>query len=221
MKIITIGGLPAAGKTYTSKLIAQQHNFLSLELEPLRWDFFDEDIDENLYRYTKNSSIYKNENMREYYMRCALYERKIPFDLLVECHRDTMKFISDKVNGIIDELELCKNEEDYVEFCNKYESLINYMPKYKELNNNILICSHAFINTINFQEERRIRINFVSDLEILMKRFKDREKITEIPNENLILYYKSYQDVLNEGKANILDTTDINIMKKIDDVLKS
>lgn len=32
MKFITIGGVPAAGKTYTSKLFAKRNNFLALEL---------------------------------------------------------------------------------------------------------------------------------------------------------------------------------------------
>lgn len=36
MKLITIGGVPAAGKTYTSKLLAKQYNFLALEFESLR-----------------------------------------------------------------------------------------------------------------------------------------------------------------------------------------
>ena len=40
MKIITIGGLPAAGKTYTSKLIAQNKNFLALEVEKIKMGFF-------------------------------------------------------------------------------------------------------------------------------------------------------------------------------------
>lgn len=48
MKFITIGGVPAAGKTYTSKLLAKQNNFLALELETLRWDFFNNNSEENL-----------------------------------------------------------------------------------------------------------------------------------------------------------------------------
>ena len=35
MKVITIGGVPAAGKTYTSKLLAKQYNFIALEFESL------------------------------------------------------------------------------------------------------------------------------------------------------------------------------------------
>ena len=59
MKFITIGGVPAAGKTYTSKLLAKQNNFLALELETLRWDFFNNNLEENLYKYTQHASIIK------------------------------------------------------------------------------------------------------------------------------------------------------------------
>ena len=84
MNFITIGGVPAAGKTYTSKLLAKQNSFLALELEPLRWDFFNNDLEKNLYKYTQHTPMLKNENMREYYLRCALYENRIPLELLVK-----------------------------------------------------------------------------------------------------------------------------------------
>lgn len=69
-KVIVIGS-PGAGKTYTSKLIAKQYNFLALEFESLR---------------------------------CALYESRIPLDLLIEWQKATMKFINEKLYKIIDEL---------------------------------------------------------------------------------------------------------------------
>lgn len=84
MKFITIGGVPAAGKTYTSNLLAKQNNFIALELENLRWDFFSNNLEENLYKYTQHASKLKNEDMREYYLRCALYENRIPLELFVE-----------------------------------------------------------------------------------------------------------------------------------------
>lgn len=83
MNFITIGGVPAAGKTYTSKLLAKQYNFIALEFEALRWDFFNNNIEENLYNYTQHTSLLENENMREYYLRCALYENRIPLELFV------------------------------------------------------------------------------------------------------------------------------------------
>lgn len=59
MKFITIGEVPAAWKTYTSNLLAKQNNFLALELENLRWDFFSNNLEENLYKYTQHASIIK------------------------------------------------------------------------------------------------------------------------------------------------------------------
>ena len=111
MKFITIGGVPAAGKTYTSKLLAKQNNFLALELETLRWDFFNNNSEENLYKYTQHTSLLENENMREYYLRCALYENRIPLELFVEWHKSTMKFINENLYKIIYELKSIKTEK--------------------------------------------------------------------------------------------------------------
>ena len=105
MNFITIGGVPAAGKTYTSKLLAKQNSFLALELEPLRWDFFNNDLEKNLYKYTQHTPMLKNENMREYYLRCALYENRIPLELLVKWHKTTMNFINENLHKIIYELK--------------------------------------------------------------------------------------------------------------------
>lgn len=148
MKFITIGGVPAAGKTYTSKLLAKQNNFLALELETLRWDFFNNNSEENLYKYTQHASLLENENMREYYLRCALYENRIPLELFVEWHKSTMKFIN------------------------------------------------------------------------VIQRFKQRENITENTfDKNIELYYKSYEEVLKDNVSNTLDTTDKDIIEKINDLI--
>ena len=147
MKVITIGGVPATGKTYTSKLLAKQYNFIALEFEALRWDFFNNNPEENLYKYTKHTSLLENENMREYYLRCALYENRIPLELFVEWHKATMKFINEKLYKVIDELKSIKTENDYINFCNKYERLINYMPEFKTLNTALKILTSLFVPT--------------------------------------------------------------------------
>ena len=216
MKFITIGGVPAAGKTHTSKLLAKQNNFLALELETLRWDFFNNNSEENLYKYTQHASLLENENMREYYLRCALYENRISLELFVEWHKATMKFINEKVYNVIDKLKSIKTENDYINFGNKYEKLINYMPEFKTLNRDYVIFSHAFINTIDFSRDKRIRIDFKVNKKILIKRFKQRENITENTfDKNIELYYKSYEETLKDSVSNILDTTDKDIIEKI------
>ena len=222
MNFITIGGVPAAGKTYTSKLLAEQNNFLALELEPLRWDFFNNDLEKNLYKYTQYTSILKNENMRQYYLRCDLYENRIPLEILVKWHKATMDFINEALDKIIYELKSIKTERNYINFCNKYEKIINYMPEFKNLNKDYIICSHAFINTIIFSKDVKIKIDLTVNKKILIQRFKNREKITENTfDKNIELYYKSYEEVLRNSDANILDTTDKDIIEKINYWIKN
>ena len=220
MKFITIGGVPAAGKTYTSKLLAKENNFLAMEVESLRWDFFNKNLAENLYKYTQNTSFLKNENMREYYLRCALYENRIPIELLAKWHRSTMMFINEKLYKIIDDLKLITTEKDYTDFCNNYQNLVNYMPKFKDLNKEYVIFSHAFINTIEFSKDAMVKIDFVADQKILVERFKKRENIrVNIFDKNIKMYYKSYEEVLKNSVSNILDTTDKDIVQKINDLI--
>ena len=151
--------------------------------------------------------------MREYYLRCALYECCIPLEILVEWQKAT-------INKIIDELKSIKTEKDYINFCNKYEKLINYIPEFKTLKREYVICSHAFINTIDFSKDERIKIDFIADKNILIERFKQRENITENTFDNNIeLYYKSYEEVLKDSISYTLNTTDKNIIEKIDNLI--
>lgn len=158
----------------------------------------------------------ENEDMREYYLRCALYENKIPLELFVEWHKSTIKFINENLYNIIYELKLIKTENNYMNFCNKYRKIINHMPEFKILNKDYIICSHAFINTITFSEDERVQIDFTVDKKILIQRFKQRENITEDTfDKNIKLYYKSYEEILKDNVSNTLDTTDKDIIKKI------
>ena len=134
MKIITIGGLPAAGKTYTSKLIAKDNNYLAIEMEKLRWDFFNNNLEENMYKYTQHTPLLEHENMRDYYMRCTLYESIIPLEMMVEWHKKTMEYISEKTFSIIEEIESIKKEKDYLDFCDRNKKLINHNPEFEILN---------------------------------------------------------------------------------------
>ena len=176
----------------------------------------------NLYKYTQHASMFKNENMREYYLRCALYENRIPLELLVKWHKATIDFINEDLYNIIYELKSIKTEKDYINFCNKYEKIINYMPEFKKLNTDYIICSHAFINTIIFSKYARIKIDLAVDKKILIQRFKKRENITENTfDKNIELYYKSYEEVLKDNESNILDTTDKDIIEKINDLIQN
>lgn len=94
------------------------------------------------------------------------------------------------------------------------------MPKFKNLDKDYVICSHAFINTINFSGDERIRIDFSVDKKILIERFKQRENILEKAfDENIELYYKSYANIFKDSISTILDTTDKDIIEKINDLI--
>ena len=222
MKFITIGGAPGAGKTYTSKLLAKEYDFLSLEFESLRWDFFNDNIDKNLYEYTQYVFPLENENMRDYYLRCTLFDNKIPLELFIKWHKATMKFIQRKLCQIVYELKEVKTKEEYLNFFDKYKRLINYMPKFEKLNMEYIICSHAFINTIDFPRNQRIQIDFVMDKGILIGRFKQRENITESSfDKNIELYYQSYEEVLKDSVASKLDSNNKDIIEKIYNLIQN
>lgn len=54
----------------------------------------------------------------------------------------------------------------------------------------------------------------------LIKRFKKRENITENTfDKNIELYYKSYEEVLKDSVSNTLDTTDKDIITKINNLI--
>lgn len=94
------------------------------------------------------------------------------------------------------------------------------MPEFKNLNKDYIICSHAFINTIIFSKDARIQIDLAVDKKILIQRFKKRENITENTfDKNIELYYKSYEEVLKDNDSDILDTTDKDIIEKINDLI--
>lgn len=201
-------------------LVAEKNNYLALEVEKIRWDFFNENLEENMYKYMQNLPMLENENMREYYLRCTLYESRIPLELMVKWHKNTMNYIGKKLISIIEEIKLIKTEKDYIDFCKKNEKLINYMPKFVKLNNEIIICSHAFINTISFFENERTRIDFQSDMSTLIERFKQRENITENKfDKNIKIYYKSYEDVLKDSVSNVLDTNSKNVIEEINNLI--
>ena len=153
--------------------------------------------------------------MRDYYLRCTLYESIIPLETLIKWQKVTIDYIGSKIDRILDEYILIKTEEDYELFCNKYKILINYKPKYTNLDKSVIVCSHAFINTIEFTKKTRIKIDFTSDKSIIINRFKNREKIEDGLDNKLKLYYKSYEDILTGSKAILLDTTKIDVTDKI------
>ena len=67
-----------------------------------------------------------------------------------------------------------------------------------------------------FQEIKEFELISKLIKKILIKRFKQRENITENTfDKNIELYYKSYEETLKDSVSNILDTTDKDIIEKI------
>jgi len=219
LKIITIGGLPGAGKTYTSKLLAKELNCLAIEVESLRWDFFSENPQLNMFNFTYNEPINQNESLRDYYLRCALYERKINLKRLVQWHNKIVDFIDGKLSEIVTQIKSIKTQQDYDDFFLNYKNIINYKPEFSGLNLNIIIISHAFINVMEFSKRAYLNIDFNSDYPVLIKRFIEREKIQKNYDNELKDYYDSYSSVLKKSNAIKFDTSKINVVGKIKNLL--
>lgn len=215
MKIITIGGLPCAGKTFTSKLLAKELNCLAIEVESLRWCFFDENPQLNMFSYTNNEPIRENESLRSYYLRCTLYERKMNLDMLIKWHKKTTSFIDGKMSDIFNKIQSIKTQKDYEIFCSKYKNVINYKPKFSNLNMHLVVISHAFINTMNFSKQSYLKFDFDSDYSVLINRFKERENIANNYDQELKDYYRSYSEILENSNALKLDTTKDNVFEYI------
>lgn len=215
MRVITIGGLPAAGKTYTSKILAKELNCIAIEVESLRWDFFDDNPRENMFYYTNNESFRDGEPLRDYYLRCTLYDKKTNFNMLVMWHKKAIEFIDKQIDQIFKSINNIQSNEDYVEFCGRYGDILNYTPKFKNFNNEILIVSHAFINVMKFSKVAYLKIDFDSDYQILKQRFLERENIKNDNSLALDDYYKSYSEILKESDAIKMDTIKNNVLKEI------
>ena len=90
------------------------------------------------------------------------------------------------------------------------------MPEFELFNSEYIIFSHAFINTINFLENEKIRIDFIADKNVLIDRFKKRENIIKNDFDNNIdIYYKSYEEVLKESESKLLNASCKNIIEKL------
>lgn len=220
MRIITIGGLPAAGKTYTSNILAKELNCLAIEVESLRWNYFNENPRNNMFYYTNNEGVKEQESLRDYYLRCTLYDKKTNLDMLISWHKKTVEFIDKQINLIFKVIKNIKTKEDYIEFCDKYGDILNYAPEFENFNNKILIVSHAFINVMEFSKSAYLKIDFDSDYRILKKRFLERETIKDGRSLALDDYYKSYREILKDSNAIKMDIIKKDVPSEIRMLMK-
>lgn len=180
MKIITIGGIPGAGKTTLGQKLGKENNCLSLELENLRWEFFKSDLEKNVFSYTNNQKM-KEETLREYYLRNSIYDGTIDKETFKKWNIDTTMYINKVTNDIYNELkEIERNMDvDRLKKCiSKYKYLINYVPT--EINLEIIdtvIISHVLISTFDIAKLADKNIILNVSKKICRERFKEREKI--------------------------------------------
>lgn len=180
MKVITIGGIPGAGKTTLGQKLGKENNCLSLELEDLRWEFFESDLEKNVFSYTNNQKM-KEETLREYYLRNSIYDGIIDKETFKKWNMDTITYINEVTNNIYNELKEIEKNMDVdrlKKFISKYKYLINYVPT--EITLEIIdtvIISHVLISTFDIAELADKNIILNVSKKVCRERFKEREKI--------------------------------------------
>lgn len=193
MKIITIGGIPASGKTTLGKELGEKYKALSLELEPLRWKFFKENIQNNVLEYTNSEKMLKNESLREYYLRTTIYDGIVSQEIFIQWNIDTMKYINNIVNNLIYELRKIEQTKDLNKlklFIEDNKTLINYVPDVVDLSilNNVIL-THPFISRLDIVKEANENKLLKVDKNVCKERFKTREKIKDDKYDDKINNY--------------------------------
>ncbi len=202
-KFICIAGLPCAGKTTFGINLAKDLNCLSFDLECLRSEFLASDIKNNVLRFTHNEPIVPNESLRDYFLRCVIYDRVLDINEYVEWY----KFIMLGVDGLISSIIVDFDALEYREFIRKHIKVINYHPASRPSR---IIMNHALL-PITEAWSRSFKILLTCSDDEIISRFINREDI-ERDNSSLISdiirHIKMYK-ILNDGaKSDIFyDTT--------------
>ena len=193
MRLITIGGIPAAGKTTLGKKLGEENGYLSLELEALRWDFLKSDLEKNVFSYTNNQKINENETFREYYLRALIYDENVDKDTFKKWNMDAVTYINKITNNIYNELKEIEKNKDIdglKEFICKYKNLINYIPTDVTLEIiDTIIISHVLISSFDIAKLADKNIILNVNKKVCRERFKEREKIDNNKYDNSIDNY--------------------------------
>lgn len=193
MKIITIGGLPGAGKTTLGQEMGRKLQCLSLEFELLRDKFFNEDFNKNVFEFTKKKEINPKESLRSYYLRSTIYERVVDKETLKNWLIEIMKYINVEANRIIVELNdiVFNNDIDKLkEFVKRNATIINYVPNEITIDIlNTVVCSHALISRLDLVNLADENITLPIDKKICEERFRKREKLDNISFKQEISEY--------------------------------
>ena len=215
-KIISIAGLPCCGKTTLCNSLASLHNGLSLDLEYLRTMFFEEDIENNVLKFTHNEPIKEDEDMRTYFLRCAIYDNIITPDEYREWYKVIMEYMNRTILIILKDLK----DLEYGDFLSKYSKIIKWKPSDKP---NLIVLNHALLALTDIWKDSTLSIMLTGKESVLIERFMEREKLgaDKIKYGADILRHMNLYNALNNGaQADIVyDTTntfmDIRQIKNI------
>lgn len=203
-KLICIAGLPCTGKTTLGVSLARNISCLSLDLEHLRSVFLESDIKKNILRFTSNEPIKPDESLRDYFLRCVIYDRVLDINEYVEWY----KFIMHGVDGLIDSVLTDFDALGYSDFIRRHTKVINYHPASKPSR---IILNHALL-PITEVWNRSLRVMLTCSDDEIISRFINREDIKRDDaslNSDIIRHIKMYKIVNDGAKSDIFyDTTD-------------
>ena len=190
MNLITISGVPGAGKTTLGKKLGEKHSCLSLELEDYRWEFYKENLEQNMYSFTNNNKKNEKESYRDYYLRNSVYERNISNEEFINWNKAVINYINNIANEIYNELNKINTKKQLDSFINKYKHYINYIPSDIDLSIiNTVIISHVFCSNFDISKNASENIILNENLDECVSRFKNREKIIDNSYDSNIRNY--------------------------------
>jgi cytidylate kinase len=218
IKIISIAGLPCCGKTTLCNSFASLHDGLSLDLEYLRTMFFEENIENNVFKFTHNEPIKENEDLRTYFLRCAIYDKIITFDEYIEWYKVIMEYMNRTILKILNDFK----NVDYKDYLSKYSEIIKWIPFDKP---DLIVLNHALLPLTDIWKDSILSIMLIGEESVLIERFMEREKLgsNKIKYGADILRHMNLYNVLNNGaKADIVYDTTNNFMdiRQIENILK-
>jgi len=217
-KIISIAGLPCCGKTTLCNSFASLYNGLSLDLEYLRTMFFEEDIESNVFEFTHNEPIKEREDLRTYFLRCAIYDKIITLDEYIEWYKVIMEYMNRTILKILNDFA----DLDYKYFLSKYSKIIKWNPFDKP---DLIVLNHALLPITDIWNNSTLSIMLTGEESILVARFMEREKLgsNSIKYDADILRHMNLYSILNNGaKASIVydSTNSFMDIRQIENIYK-
>lgn len=204
-KIVSIAGLPCCGKTTLCNSFAALHNGLSLDVEYLRTLFFEEDLNNNVFKFSHNEPIKKGEDLRTYFLRCAIYERIITLDEYIEWYTVIMKYMNKKILELVNDFE----NINYEDFKHQYRTIIRWSPSKKP---DLIVLNHALLPLTDIWNNSTLSVLLTGKESVLAARFVKREGLGidgKKYSSDISRHMHLYSTLNNGAKATVVyDTTD-------------